>query len=470
MSDDTPNVINLATAAEKARQRAETLALYDPTEDGVALAFTAAHKDVLRFDHTEGKWYRWTGAFWEREETKLAFQWAREACREFQKQVKADGRKPSATLSKSGTAAGVERFAQAAREFAITSHIWDSSPWHIGTPDGMVDLRTGEMLPPDATAYIRRYTAVSPAPTPHCPEWDKFLLAATRGDLGLIRFMRQWAGYCLTGDTREHALMFIYGPGGNGKSVWLNTIAGIMGTYTVNAPMDTFTASSQDKHPTDLARLAGARMVSANETEEGRAWAEVRIKALTGGDNIAARFMRQDFFEFRPTFKLIVVGNHKPGLKNVDDAARRRFNVVPFIHKPETPDRDLETKLRAEWPAILRWMIEGCLDWQRNGLVRPEVVLTATAEYFSEQDLVKTWIEDECQQGPQVYDTSAALFKAWSAFAVANGEKPGSTKWLTQTLTKYGFEQIKHVPGEHKGRGFRGIAVIRRAEPHWQDR
>ena len=120
-------------------------------------------------------------------------------------------------------------------------------------------------------------------------------------------------------------------------------------------------------------------MVTASETEEGRAWAESRIKELTGNERpISARFMRQDFFEYWPTFKLVFVGNHKPVLRNVDDAARRRFNIIPFTHKPENPDKELKDKLRAEYPAILRWMIDGCLDWQKNGLVRPAVVKEAT--------------------------------------------------------------------------------------------
>ena len=145
--------------------------------------------------------------------------------------------------------------------------------------------------------------------------------------------------------------------------------------------------------------LRGARLVSATETEEGRAWAESRIKQLTGGDPISARFMRQDFFTYVPTFKLVFIGNHKPALRNVDDAARRRFNIVPFLHKPPTPDQHLEQKLRAEWPAILRWMIDGCLAWQRDGLVRPAIVAAATEEYFSEQDILRQWVEECCEIG-----------------------------------------------------------------------
>ena len=242
-------------------------------------------------------------------------------------------------MAKAATAAAVERFAQADRAFAVTSAIWDRDPMLLGTPGGVVDLRTGELRPAAQGDFITKLTAVAPAETADCPLWLQFLKEATGDDEKLIRFLQQWAGYCLTGDTREHALLFVYGPGGNGKSVWLNTIAGILADYAKNAAMETFTASQNDRHPTDLAMLKGARMVCASETEEGRAWAEVRIKQLTGGDTISARFMRQDFFEFRPQFKLTVIGNHKPLLRNVDDAAKRRFNVVPFTRKPAKPDK-----------------------------------------------------------------------------------------------------------------------------------
>ncbi len=225
-----------------------------------------------------------------------------------------------------------------------------------------------------------------------------------------MRFLQQIAGYCLTGDTREHALFFIYGPGGNGKSVFLNTLNGILADYAETAVMDAFAASAHDKHSTDIAMLRGARLVSVSETEEGRAWAETRVKQLTGGDKVTARFMRQDNFTFTPRFKLVIVGNHKPVLTNVDDAAKRRFNIIPFTRKPPRPDQQLEEKLKAEWPGILRWMIEGCLDWQANGLVRPAIVAEATAEYFDDQDTFGQWLEEHCvQDGARVRGPGEAL-------------------------------------------------------------
>ncbi len=205
-----------------------------------------------------------------------------------------------------------------------------------------------------------------------CPRFLAFMDEITGSDASLRDFLQRMLGYSLTGSTQEHALFFLYGTGANGTSVFVNTVTGILGDYHRTAPIETFTASAVERHPTELASLQGRRTVSAIETEEGRRWAESRIKALTGGDKIAARFMRQDFFEFTPQFKLIIAGNHKPGLRTVDEAIRRRFHLVPFTVTipPEKRDPSLTEKLRQEWPGILEWMIEGALAWQEQGLHR----------------------------------------------------------------------------------------------------
>lgn len=396
---------------------------FDLTEDGVALAFLRRFKDHLRYCHHTGAWYQWNDSIWRREETKLAFSWARLVCREIAREADTDG-KLRATLARAATAAAVERFAQSDRAFAVTSEIWDRDQWLLGTPGGTVDLRTGERQPAKQGDYITKATAVAPAPQMQCQTWLAFLREATAGDKALMRFLQQWCGYCLTGITREHALLFIYGPGGNGKSVFLNTVAAVLGDYCRTASMDTFTASPGDRHSTDIAMLRGARLVTATETEEGRAWAEARIKQMTGGDPVTARFMRQDFFTFTPQFKLTIAGNHKPALRNVDDGARRRFNIVPFLHKPTQPDRQLEEKLRAEWPGILGWIIDGCLDWQNNGLVRPKVVVEATEEYFAAQDTIGRWLAERCILEPHLEEKPGRLVADCRTWAANNGEAP----------------------------------------------
>ena len=443
---------NVAALRPKTPRRSNDLI----TEDSAAQRFAEIYANRLRYCHDAGSWFEWDGAIWRQNRTKLGFQWSRELAREL---VAQEDDRVRYLSSKTSFASGVERFAQADPVFAVTSEFWDRDPFLLGTPGGPVDLRTGRLVEAKPSDGITKSTAVPISLRSDCPLWIRFLDETTGGDAALKRFLWQFLGYCLTGDIREHALIFGYGSGGNGKSVFLNTAASIIGTYAAIAAMDTFAASSGDRHSTDMAMLAGARFVSVSETEEGRAWAESRIKALTGGDRITARFMRQDNFTFAPTFKLFVVGNHKPVLRNVDDAARRRFNIVPFTCKPARPDPELEHKLKAEWPAILRWMVEGCLDWQANGLQRPQSVINATAEYFGAQDIVGQFLSEECDFDPGNYHKTVQvgeLFSAWSSFAKAAGEVPGSQKAFTDALERRGVERHRTKSARH----YRGVRLV----------
>jgi putative DNA primase/helicase len=418
------------------------------TEDSAAQEFVERHGEDLRYCHSTGTWYRWNCVYWAQDRTLAAFHWARMLARQLAEDL---DEKRRYITSKVAFASGVERFARADPKIAVTADSWDADPFLLGTPGGTVDLRTGELRPPSQHDGITKITSVAPLDEP-CPRWLQFLQEAARNDQELIQFLQQWCGYCLTGDTRQHSLIFCYGSGGNGKSVFLNTVTGILKDYAATAAMDTFTASRGDKHPTELAMLRGARLVTASETEEGKAWAESRIKQLTGGDRISARFMRQDFFEFIPQFKLTIVGNHKPVLRNVDDAARRRFNIVPFIHKPENPDRELEQKLMREAGGILSWMIQGCLEWQKSGLQRPSSVRDATESYFEDQDLFGQWLDECCSiklGNREHWDRSASLFESWTEFAHKAGESPGSIKTFRSNMVRRDFEPYR-VPQDGK--------------------
>jgi putative DNA primase/helicase len=456
------NLVHLEKAERAAKAAVKPGAIV--TEDSAALEFARRHVGQLLFDHDAGRWLRWTGSHWRIETTKIAFDWARALARELSAN---ETPKARLHLSKVSFATGVERFAQADRAFAVTSDGWDSDPWLLATPSGTVDLKTGLLRSARPDDRITKVAAAEPAPTVDCPRFLQFMDEATGGDVDLIRFLQQWCGYCLTGVTREHALVFLHGGGGEGKTTFVNATAGAIGAYATVAAMDTFIASYGDRHPTDLAMLRGARLVTASETEEGRAWAESKIKQLTGGDQITARFMRQDFFTFTPTFKLTILGNHRPVLRNVDDAARRRFNIVPFTRKPANPDPHLEAKLRAEWPGILRWMIEGCLGWQTTGLIRSKAVLAATNEYFSDEDVFGQWLADECDAergNPHKVEKSSDLFSSWTDYATKAGEKAGSAKAFGSQMMRHGFEPYRHWKD---GRTYRGIRLKRARQ--WDD-
>jgi putative DNA primase/helicase len=416
--------------------------------------FVNKYRGRIRYVDVWGKYLFWNGSKWEIETTRQAF----DLCRKYVEDNPDEGQaKPGNVHGFVRIARALETAAKATRAIGVKEDIWDRDTWLLNTPGGAVDLRSGDIKEADPRDYCTRVTAVAPENRP-CPMWHAFLDKVTGGDRELVAYLRRVFGYALTGETIEHSLFFAYGTGANGKSVLLSTIAGIMGDYHKTAPIETFCATNGDRHPTDLAGLRGARLVTAVETEEGRRWAESRIKTLTGGDPVSARFMRQDFFEFIPQFKLFIAGNHKPGLRSVDEAIRRRFHLVPFAVTvpPAERDPDLTEKLKAEWPAILQWAIEGCLDWQgTGGLPKPAAVAEATAKYLEDEDALAAWLDEKCETDKRAWEQSSTLFASWSAWADAAGENAGNMRRFSQALESHGLFPQRRM----NGRGFNGLRL-----------
>jgi putative DNA primase/helicase len=231
--------------------------------------------------------------------------------------------------------------------------------------------------------------------------------------------------------------------------------------------MDMFLVSKYDRHPTEIARLQGVRLVVASETTKGRAWDEAKIKNLTGGDKLTGRFMRGDFFDFDPSHKLLISGNHKPSLRNVDEAMRRRFLLVPFTVQIPEKERDpkLADKLKAEWPAILRWMIDGCLEWRQHGLVVPTIVRDATDQYFADQDTIEQWVEEWVNIDPKVdFIATRDLYKCWKHWCEDRNQPPGTEQAFSDSLADRGHARHRKA----KARGFKGIALKASNEPEQQ--
>jgi putative DNA primase/helicase len=425
------------------------------SEEALALRFSRQYADDMRYVARWGRWLCWNGKRWREDDTLAVFDQARAICRRASTECGDTEKATAMRLTASATVAAVERLARADRRHAATIEQWDVDDWLLNTAGGIVDLHTGEAQPHQREQYVTKLTAAGP--DGECPLWLRFLDRITAGNNELQSFLQRMVGYSLTGSTREHALFFLYGTGANGKSVFVTTIAGLLGDYAKTAPTSTFTATNTEQHPTDLAGLRGARFVSATETEDGSRWAESKIKALTGGDTITARFMRCDFFEFKPAFKLLVCGNHKPSLRSVDEAMRRRLHLVPFVVTIPEQERDtsLGQKLKGEYPGILQWAIQGCLAWQREGLNPPDVVRNATAEYLEAEDAVGRWVEDRCITEPRLWTKGSALFSDWQQWCEGSGERPGTRRRFTQALEARGFNQ-ERTPA---ARGFAGIAL-----------
>ncbi len=428
------------------------------TEDALALAFTRRYHRDWRYVAAWGRWLVWDGQRWRNEDTLAATDLIRSVCR--QTALRADDRKVAAKLASSGTVGGVERLARADRRHAATTDEWDADPWLLNTPGGVVDLKTGRTRANDRADRMTKITTARPGG--ECPQWTAFLSNVTGGDADLQAYLQRMVGYCLTGVTSAHALFFLYGTGANGKSVFANVISTILGDYATTASMDTFVETRGDRHPTDLAGLRGARFVTAIETEQGRRLNESKVKAITGGDKISARFMRQDFFEFFPQFKPVIVGNHKPAIRNIDEAMKRRMHMIPFTVTipPERRDGRLTEKLLAERDGILAWAVLGCLAWQREGLNPPLCVQDATEEYFESEDALGRWLDERCVRTANAKSLTSELFTDWKQWAEASGEFIGSQRRFSDLLITRGLEKWRNSMGV---RGFQGIGL---KQPH----
>lgn len=427
------------------------------TEDGLATAFTRRYGDDWRYCSLWGKWLVWTGVRWNHDQLLYVTHLSRGICRAAS--FKAETPRQKTKLASSSTIASVEKIARSDPKHAATADEWDADVWALNTPGGVVDLRTGNLRAHRREDRMTKVTTATPRGRngEGCPSWLAFIGDITGGNTDLAAYLQQMAGYALTGSTQEHALFFLYGTGANGKSVFVNTLATILGDYAVNAAMDTFMETRADRHPTDMAGLRGARFVAAIETEQGRRWAESKVKNLTGGDKISARFMRQDFFEFFPQFKLFVAGNHKPAIRNIDEAMKRRLHLIPFTITvpPERRDKHLQQKLLAERDGILAWAIQGCLDWQRLGRLQPpQQVLDATEEYFEAEDALGRWLDERCEREINAKTLTAELFNDWKQWADSAGEFVGSQRRFSDLLITRGVEKWRNTAGL---RGFRGV-------------
>jgi len=456
------------------------------TDDALALKFTSRHAMDWRYVAAWSCWLHWDGSCWRKERTLRIYDLARMICRE----AFAQHHKPKipTKIASAITIAAVEKLARADRKHAAMSDQWDedfllfilsmkeitgeilrivqSIQNHRGLMNRMLVLAGGDgkseidgvkMRPHRREDYCTKISPACPGPDKECPTWLSFLADITAGDVDLQRYLARVAGYCITGLTIEHVMFFLYGTGANGKSVFLNTLAAIWGDYATNAPFGMFMETRGDRHPTDLAKLRGARLVIATEVGQGRHWDEAKIKALTGGDTISARFMRQDFFDYKPQFKLMIASNHKPSLRNVDEAMRRRLHLIPFTVtiSPEKQDKTLPERLWAEKDGIMTWAIRGYAEWNQIGLKPPPCVLAATEEYFESQDAIKRWLDEECILSDRATVTTEEAYGAWKMWAEKQGEYVGSMKKFTEELTKRGFERWR----SGQKRGIRGLVL-----------
>lgn len=449
---------------DEIRGVAESVGRYSPaptrgfnrTDAGNAKRFVKQHGAYVRFCFLWGKWLIWNGKRWVIDETGLIERLAKATASSIYDEANEiedpEDRKKCLSWARSSESRGkitsMIDLAKSEPEIPILPEELDASLWLLNVLNGTIDLVTGRLLSHRSQDYITKLAPVEYEPDATCPMFLEFLSRIMGGNQNLIEFIQKAIGYSLTGDTREQVLFLLYGTGANGKSTLMETIRSLLGDYSKQTDFSTFLARNSDSVRNDLARLLGARFVSAVEAEQGRRLSEVSVKQVTGGDTISARFLFKEFFEYKPAFKVFLAANHKPEIRGVDDGIWRRIRLVPFtVTIPlEERDGDLPEKLRGELSGILNWAIEGCLAWKSDGLGVPDEVAEATQGYREEMDILGDFISERCETGIWSSVGATPLYKEYIWWCEENGEKPKSQKVFGGWLKERGFQSDRGAP------------------------
>jgi putative DNA primase/helicase len=434
---------------------------------GNARRLVSRHGGDIRYCYPWAKWLVWDGLRWRVDDSGEIFRRAKETVattyREAAAADDATERKELArhALRSEGEARinAMVSLAESESGIPVQPDDLDRSPWLLTVGNGTVNLQTGKLQEHDRTDLITKLAPVTYDESAPCPTWTAFLDRVLAEKADLIEFVQRAIGYSLTGRTTERCAFILWGVGRNGKSTLLETMTTTMGDYADRTPTETLLAKRDTGIPNDVAALKSLRFVFAAESEEGRRLDEAKVKDLTGGDTISARFMRGEWFSFRPQFKIWLGTNHKPVIRGTDHAIWDRLRLIPFtVRIPEDEqDKDLRDKLLAEAPGILAWAVQGCLSWQRDGLGAPNDVTAATAAYRTEQDVFGSFITDACVEHANARITAKDLHAAYQQWCEETGERPLTQKAVGQRLGERGFDSVR--TGKARTRTWLGIGL-----------
>lgn len=420
----------------------------DLTDDGNARLLAAEYAGTMRYVPDAGKWVTWEGTRWTWHPDDGP---AIEAARDVIRRIPTDNQQLAAWRLKSMRARAIAdavRLARATPAMRIEAAAFDRHPWQLNTPGGVVDLRTGAIAAATPALFHSKQTTVTPDPEMPTPLWDQFLKTTFQSNAAMERYVQRLAGLTFIGEVLEHVLPFLHGPGGNGKTVFAEVLSTIAGDYATEAPQG-FLIAGREKHETELANLQGRRMVVGSEVNENTRFDEAKVKLLSGGDKITARFMRQDFFTFVPSHTFWLLGNSQPKVETGGDSFFRRIRLLPFTHTVPEEDRidNLQQRLvDEEGPGILAWIIAGAVAYSEDGLRTPDQVLAATDAYRAEEDHLGRFVDDRCNVGggDLVRVEMSELRKAYDAWCREQHEDAVTTTAFGRQLKqKFGIGSAK---------------------------
>ena len=441
------------------------------TDTGNAMRLARLHGMRLRFCSEWGKWLTWNGKIWEKDNGHriMVIQFAGDVIKSlYADAAKCDDPDRRKLLSQwarktesRDALSNMIDLTVAQQGIAISQDQLDADPMLLNVNNGIINLRTGQLMPHNRTQLMTHISPVDYDTDATCPRWKTFLETVMNQDAEMIAFLQRALGYTLTGDVSEQCLFFLHGTGKNGKSTFINILSHILGSYRKNLKIDSLLSRTHDSIPNDIARLAGARCVTTSEIEEGRRLNESLIKDLTGGDTISARFMRSEWFDFVPIFKGWMFGNHKPEIRGTDEGIWRRVRLIPFTVQIPVDQRDpkLGEKLKREAVGILAWMIRGCLDWQQHGLQEPETVTQATQKYREDMDTLADFFAEYTVVKPMTKCTKQEMYAAYATWAASVGM--GALKNQSFNLRiKERFPDVQEDRGSQNKPIWRGIGLL----------
>jgi len=428
------------------------LTVYNTTDVGNAERLITHHGHKLHYCRPWRRWLTWDDTRWKPDDTGTAERLAQETVRTILTEaLDLDGDQRKKLIShalqseRAGRIRGLLEMAEVRDHIPVIPDQLDQDHGRLNLQNGTLNLDTLELQPHRQQDLITKLAPVRYDPDAQAPRWLRFLEEIFDGDHDLIGFVQRAAGYSLTGDTAAQVFFLLHGTGSNGKSTFLETLADLLGDYAQQAPADTFLEKRSTGIPNDIARLQGARFVTAVETGEQRRLDESLVKRMTGSDRVTARFLRQEFFEFTPIFKVWFATNHKPTIKGTDQAIWRRIRLIPFTvtFPPEKRDHNLKTKLRAELPGILNWAIEGLRAYKEQRLDPPDAVTKATAEYRGEQDILGAFLEEHTRGDTSSSASAGELYKKYVDWAHQSGERAESQTAFGLRLRERGYQQVR---------------------------